>query len=256
MLIPFFVGTSLVLFFILRGIWLVLTHRMAKGFKYIAVGLLPPVTLWTVAMLCFPACSERCSGLSDWVTVKGKVVNAEGDPAEGVQITLRCIFTERGDYGESGNQQAREIVTDSNGTYELTEVRPLSAEMTAGYLVSSNAAVRRVPFFFGEVYVSPSFDGNDAEPRLTLPLISANRLRLARRSIRFLGWPGRKENDVWLPRSEGDVIFLPDIIIGNDPRIDEAKRAREESLRQMRKTAVRFGSSGYWDDKGTYRPFP
>jgi len=256
MLIPLFVGTSLVLFFILRGIWLVLTHRIAKGFKYMAFGLLPPVTLCTIAMLFFPACSERCSGLSDWVTVKGKVVNAKGDPAEGVQITLRCFFPERGDYVESYSQQARETVTDSDGTYELTEVRPLSTEMTAFYLVSSNAAVRCVPFFLGEVYVSPSFDGNDVEPRLTLPLISANRLRLARRSIRFLGWPGRKENDVWLPRSEGDVIFLPDIIIGVDPRIDEAKRSREESLKQMHKTAVRFGSSGYWDNEGTYRPFP
>ena len=218
MLIPpgLFVGSSFVLFFILRGIWFVVTHRTAKGFKYIAVGLLPPVTICTIAMLCFPACTERCSGLSDWVTVKGKVVNAEGVPVEGVHIALRCFFTERGDYVESYNQQAREIVTDSKGTYELTEVRPLSAEMTASYLVSSNAAVRRVPFFFGEVYASPSFDGNDLEPRLTLPLISANRLRLARRSIRFLGWPGRKEKDVWLPRSEGDVIFLPDIIVGDD----------------------------------------
>jgi hypothetical protein len=253
MRVLFFAGSLFAFSYIVRGVWFVSTQRAAKGLKCLAIGFLPPVAFVTLAMLLFPSCAEHDPGLAEWVTLKGKVVNANGHPVEGVNITLRTYFTERGDY--SGGQ-ARENVTDSSGTYELTEVHPLSLEMTAGYLVRSNTAVRCVPFFFGEVYASPSFDGNDAEPRLTLPLISENRLKRARRSIRYLGWPGRKENDVWLPRSEGDVIFLPDIRIGNDPSIEENKRAREEAMKQMHKTAVRFGPAGYWDDKGIYRPFP
>ena len=254
LIVLFFAGLSFVLFYVIRGVWFVFTQRAAKGLKCLAIGLLPPVAFVIFATLLFPSCAENDPWLSEWVTLKGRVVNANGHPVEGVNITLRTYFTERGDY--SGGQ-ARENVTDSSGTYELTEVYPLSLEMTAGYLVRSNAAVRCVPFFFGEIYATrPSVGEWEETPQLTLPVISENRLKRARRSIRFLGWPDRKENDVWLPRSEGDVIFLPDIIVGDDPSIEENKRSREEALKDMRKTAVRFGPNGYWNDKGTYRPFP
>lgn len=162
-------------------------------------------------MMLFPACLEKDPRLSEWVSLKGKVVNAEGRPVAGTQVKLYPWYTARDD--SYGCTQTKDVLTDTNGTYELTGVKPLSLEMTAGYLVAPSAAVQRAPFFFGIINVKPGVDDSNETPQLKVPLINENRLKLARRSIRYLGWNGRKENNVWLPRSEGDVIFLPDIVI-------------------------------------------
>jgi len=210
-MIILFLSCCFVFFCVIRGLWLVFNRRATQGLKHLACGLTPPIIFFTLAMTLFPACLEKDPRLSEWVSLKGKVVNVEGRPVAGTQVTLYPWYTARDDsYGFS---QMKDILTDTNGTYELTGVKPLSLEMTAGYLVAPSAAVRRVPFFFGIINVNPGVDENNATPQLTVPLISENRLKLARRSIRYLGWPGRKEKDVWLPRSEGDVIFLPDIVI-------------------------------------------
>jgi len=222
MIVLLLAGLFFVLFCVIRSLWLVFNLRATQGLKYLACGLTPPMIFCTLGMLLFPACLEKHPCLSEWVTLKGKVVNSVGHPVVGAHLRLYPQFTARDD--DYGRWQTREAITDESGSYELTKVKPLSLEMTACYLVRSNAAVRCVPFFFGEIYANPPEVGEgNTTPRLTLPVISENRLKLARRSIRFLGWPGRKENDVWLPRSEGDVIFLPDIIIGDDRQREQRR---------------------------------
>lgn len=69
------------------------------------------------------------------------------------------------------------------------------------------------------------------------------------------------------PTQEADVRAVKEVIrkqseeaeehrLWEEERTKDYLLSREEALKEMRKTAVRFGPSGYWDDKGTYRPFP
>lgn len=113
----------------------------------------------------------------------------------------------------------REALSDTSGTYELTAVKPLDIQRSVYYLGSSNAAVRAQQFFFGQVTATRSPDLGYTEPQLTLPLISENRLKQARRALfvyRLFGWRRSERKELCLPHSEGNVIFLPDITVADE----------------------------------------
>lgn len=86
------------------------------------------------------------------------------------------------------------------------------------HLVNPEAAERLQQFVYGQITARPTRDRGYryTEPQLTLPLVSENRFKQVRRFLlahKIFGRGCRESKDVILPRSEGDVIFLPDIII-------------------------------------------
>jgi hypothetical protein len=203
----------------LMGLCFLCTHRETKGLKYLGIGLLLPVALVFGPLYLASYFSRSHDASTNQVTLKGRVVDAAGVPVEGVTVNLYPCFT-GSDSSELYNRYPhRETVSNPIGAYALTEVRPLDIRHSVYYLGSSNAAVRAQQFFFGQVTATrPPYSGY-TEPQLTLPLISENRLKQARRTLfvyRLFGRGRPERADLCLPRSEGNVIFLPDITVANE----------------------------------------
>ena len=204
----------------LMGLCFLCTHRESKGLKYLSIGLLLPVALVLGPLHLAGYFSQSHDVSTDQVTLKGRVVDAAGAPVEGAEVKLSPFFT-GSDSGELYNRYPyREAVSTPFGAYALTEVKPLDIQHSVYYLGSSNAAVRAQQFFFGQVTASrPRCYYKYTEPQLTLPLISENRLAQARRALfvyRIFGWGRPEREDLRLPRSEGNVIFLPDITVPDE----------------------------------------
>ena len=166
---------------------------------------------------------------TDWVRIKGKVVNADGFSVEGANIKISPGSVGSGSGEFYNNYPSQVAVSDSNGCYELTCVEPLNMDMTCRYLVSSNAAVRSDGFFFGLIHAGKTLELEQTSPKLQIPLISENTLKLARRFIsvenKIFGRDDLERKDLCLPKSQGDVIFLPDIIINDsDPKTPAAAK--------------------------------
>lgn len=162
---------------------------------------------------------------TDWVTLRGKVLDSNGKPLGGVHVKVVPMPFEYPFSEFTAMYPPQTAVTGSNGVYELPDVRPLDMQTTASYLFNSNVAARSVAYFIGEIYAGKTEAAFMQDPCLTLPLISANRVQQARRyndfrkkwapkSARKSGWAEQK--GLYLPESKGDVIFLPDIIIDDD----------------------------------------
>jgi TolA-binding protein len=175
------------------------------------------------------------------VTLKGKVVNAQGAAVEGINIALVPSFT-GSDSGELYNRYPkREAVSDATGSYTLAEVQPLRLDLASNYLEYPEGTVRREQFFFGQVYAERSANVLfNSSHKLEVPLISENTLQQVRRSL-FLkkvlfGWGSRSTNTVSLLPSTGEVIFLPDIVVEDDgrkrPDAAAAPQAKEEPATQ------------------------
>lgn len=116
-------------------------------------------------------------------------------------------------------------VSGSDGSYELNNIFPLDIETTGNYLVCSNATMRSPSYFCGLIYADKSLPVERKSPYFEIPLISEKILLQARRYLSAKNalatkW-GRKmlleeQENVCLPESKGDVIFLPDIILNDD----------------------------------------
>ena len=217
------------LFLVLTGVCSVFTERLFDGLKRLVIGL-----SLLVACVFFPAMlfsSLRDDAHANTVSIKGKVVNADGNPVKGAHIKVVPDFTNAQSSEPYNHYPQRVAVSDSNGSFELTGVRPLSIQMTARYLVNSNVVdVSYDQFFFGQIYAGKSHDMERESPKLTLPLISESRIKQTRRYLLALslfgrGWIHKERDDVCLPRSKGNVIFLPDIMIDDEePRPSAAAK--------------------------------
>lgn len=163
---------------------------------------------------------------TDWVTLKGRVLDPNGKPLGGVHVKVVPMPFEFPFSQFAGLYPPQTAVSGSNGVYELPDVRPLNMKTTASYLVNSNAAVRAVAYFIAEIYAGKTEAAFMRDPCLTLPLISADMLQHARRYNDFrkkwlpkaagkTGWA--EQEGLYLPESKGDVIFLPDIVVADDP---------------------------------------
>lgn len=209
-----FGGLSLSLFLMVRG----LTSRATDAGKCLAIGLFLPIVIVVVPLMVFASLTQSNDHHTDMVTLKGRVVTSSGNPVEGVEIEVTPLFT-GSDSGEMYKRYPRrKAVSDSTGVFELTKVKPLDVNLTAWYLVNPEAAERLQQFVYGQITARPTRDRGYryTEPQLTLPLVSENRFKQARRFLlahKMFGRGYRESKDVILPRSEGDVIFLPDIII-------------------------------------------
>ena len=162
---------------------------------------------------------------TDWVTLKGRVIDAKGSPAEGAHIKISPLFTGSESAEQHNKYPSQVAISKEDGTYELPCVKPLSMEMAASYIACSNAAVRNQQFFFGLIYADKKLALESKPPKLRIPLISENILTRARRYNKITNTLMGKDNqkyalkeqtNVYLPESKGDVIFLPDIILEDD----------------------------------------
>jgi hypothetical protein len=201
------------------GFYYLCTQRRARGIKCLAIGLFLPVVLVAVPLSVVGFFSRSHDASTDQVTLRGRVVDATGAPVEGATVGITPWFT-GSDSGELYNRYPhRETLSSAIGAYELTEVQPLGIQHSVYYLGCSNAAVREQQFFFGQVTATHSPLSGYTEPQLTIPLISENRLKQARRTLfvyRIFGWGRPERKDLRIPRSEGNVIFLPDITVANE----------------------------------------
>ena len=203
----------------LMGFALLFMSKPVKGLKYMAIGLLLPIALVMGPLSLAGFFSQSHDASTDQVTLKGRVVDAAGVPVAGASVAITPFFT-GSDSGELYNRYpCRETLSDSIVAYELTQVKPLDIRHSVYYLGCSNAAVREQQFFFGQVTATRAPLSGYTEHQLTLPLISENRLKQARRALfvyRVFGWGRPERNDLSLHRSEGNVIFLPDITVTNE----------------------------------------
>jgi len=211
-------GVVLGLGLALKGLFFLFAGKVTQGLKYMATGLFLPVALVMGPLSLAGYFSRSHDAGTDQVTLKGRVVDAAGAPVAAATVEVTPFFT-GSDSGELYNHYPRrETLSNAIGVYALTEVKPLDVQNSVYYLVCSNAAVREQQFFFGQVTAARSPHSEYTEPQLTLPLISENRLRQARRTLfvyRLFGWGRPERADLDLPRSEGNVIFLPDITVAN-----------------------------------------
>lgn len=203
-----------------KGVWYVLARRALSLHASFAAGVMLALAYFSVAYWHVGGFRTRYDVLQERVTLKGRVVDASGVGAEGVQVRIEPGFT-GSDSGDLYNwYPARETVTDAGGSYALADVKPLSERMTAFYLVNSNATLRSDHFFFGLIRAERPRHSGYTPPQLEIPVVSENSLKRARRMLRgyhMLGWPPRERKDLCLPRSQGDVIFLPEIVLADEP---------------------------------------
>lgn len=203
----------------LMGLAFLLSGKVGKGLKHMLIGLALPCILVIGPMSLVGHFLYDGDADTDHITLKGRVVDAAGVPVAGASVAITPFFT-GSDSGEMYNRYpCRETLSDSIGAYELTQVKPLDIRHSVYYLGCSNAAVRAQQFFFGQVTATRSPLSGYTEHQLTLPLISENRLKQARRALfvyRVFGWGRPERNDLSLHRSEGNVILLPDITVTNE----------------------------------------
>lgn len=204
----------------LMGLAFLLSGKVGKGLKHMLIGLALPCILVIGPLSLVGHFLYDGDANTDRITVKGRVVDTAGSPIEGARVNLTPSLTGC-DSGELYRYYScEEAVSDATGNYELAVTKPLSIQNTMYYLGSSNAAIRAQTFFFGQVTAEHSTYRGYAEPQITVPLISENRLRRARRALfvcRLFGWGRPERSDLCLPRSEGDVLFLPDITLTDEP---------------------------------------
>lgn len=213
------IGISFCIGSALRSLWLICTKRFAQGFKCFLLGSALPIFIFFICVifLCHYLASDE-NDKKNWVALKGRVVNSKGQPKEGAFIKITPLFTGC-DSGELYRRYPKpSAITDSNGQYELKDVKPLSNRMTWRYMVRSNVAVHSQSFVFAQVTAKEAGDHAYVRPQLTIPVISESRANRARRTVRIINFFTSLNPDKTppcLPESNGNTIHLPDIIIPN-----------------------------------------
>jgi len=161
--------------------------------------------------------------LPEWVILKGKVLDGGGKPISGLKLmVVQCPFTQSGDIRKQFPPQYAETAPD--GSYEIQNLAGPDFTMVADYLINTNILTRSscyadIPF---SVSIYNQTSGAHNLPLCKLPLITEENATYARRYIALMRKikspsPSRKEpveqEGVLLPKSKGNVIFIPDIII-------------------------------------------
>lgn len=165
----------------------------------------------------------------DRISVKGKITESTGKPISNTIVTGLVIPS-------NNSSKINEYIckTDSKGFFEITNLNPPNPYHIAGYLNGGNPRNGNSPFFMQIVCVNNSLMGKTEIPLITENLLLQSRalLEIMRRlELRRDGNTKLKENcDVVLPKSKGDVIFLPDIILDDDkPKSPSQKTDKQSS---------------------------
>lgn len=146
---------------------------------------------------------------NDQITLKGRVVDEQG---KGLPSASVLIWPE----GAETSEFERRTVTDNEGRYEINDVVPADWLKVAWYLTDEKS--QHVP---GAVVVSVKKHGY-AYPKesLVVALVTDEQLEPARRMNliangilkRTMGKDLPERKDFLFPKSEGNVIFVPDIV--------------------------------------------
>jgi hypothetical protein len=229
-----------VLGLVVKGAWAVLTQRALSMRKSFAVGVMLALAYFSVAYWHVGGFRTRYDRVQEQVTLKGRVVDTAGVGAEGVNVRIDPGFTG----SDSGDlyrwYPARETVTDAGGSYALSDVKPLSERTTVFYLVNPEVTMQQEHFFFGLIRAERAQFSGDREPQLKIPVISENSLKRARRTLRgfhMLVWTPRERKDLCLPRSQGDVIFLPEIVIADEPSAQPQRSSHGDEAGAVQESA-------------------
>lgn len=154
---------------------------------------------------------------TDWVTLKGRTVTIDGAPFEGAIVCLEPLFTGQDSSEQYDNYPSQKTTTGASGFYELHYVKPLSIDMVVGYLINSNAVERSQNFFYGLICAKNLNTTAYIPHQIQMPLISEDILNMARRRLSLKSKEFQyKHKTPYLPESNGNVVFLPDIIIAGD----------------------------------------
>jgi hypothetical protein len=109
---------------------------------------------------------------TDWVTLKGKVGNIDGNPAAGAHISLRPLFLGDAASARYDAYPQQDAVSEPDGSFIMPYVKPLDADLTERYLLSSNSVLSQAKFFYGLITARKPNVINSGEPQLMFPIIS------------------------------------------------------------------------------------
>lgn len=76
----------------LMGLVFLFTQKVAKGLKYLAIGVFLPIFLVIGSLALAGYFSRSHDASTDQVTLKGRVVDAAGAPVEGATVELSPLF--------------------------------------------------------------------------------------------------------------------------------------------------------------------
>lgn len=158
---------------------------------------------------------------TDIVTLKGKVINTEGKPIGGVRlVATQCVYADTSEIDHAYPPQYATTLLD--GTYELQNLVAPGFERVAQYLmypksIADDQGDANKPFST-QIIIPGPFTNNFFS---TIPLITEEAAVFARRYMSIMNklYPPEKKYKGWvekegivLPKSKGNVIFVPDII--------------------------------------------
>jgi len=235
-------GPIICLCFALKGLWYLCTKRVNPGLKILVVSVVVPTIIFFVIINLIGIYTKANRAAANWAVLKGRVLNEDGTPAEGVHVKISPDYIYAQTNEPYNHYKKREAITDSEGLYELKQVQTLSTQMTVSYFVNSNVVdYSSTSFFYGLIYADYSSFVEWDKPKLRFPVISENRIKQVNRYLFFNRIGGRNfkfREDVSLPESKDDVIFLPDIVVSDTRQKDADLLLTMEKMRTWEPKAV------------------
>lgn len=161
---------------------------------------------------------------TELVTLRGRVLSSNGKPIGGMKLRSEyCIFAEASEVYRQFPPQFATTLPD--GSYELPDLEAPGFEDVASYLMSGDSIVG-IPEYEATPFSVLIYDESALSEKYNLlcklPLIAEENAAFARRYLsimnklspptkKFKGWV--EQEGIVLPRSKGNVIFVPDIIL-------------------------------------------
>jgi hypothetical protein len=158
---------------------------------------------------------------TELVTLRGRVLSSNGKPLGGMKLRAEyCIFAEASEVYRLFPPQFATTLPD--GSYELPDLVAPGFEEVASYLMSGDSIVG-IPEYEAKPFSVSIGDERDYPHSLCKTLlITEETVAFARRYMsimnklspptkKFKGWV--EKEGIVLPKSKGNVIFVPDIIV-------------------------------------------
>lgn len=167
---------------------------------------------------------ELCLGES-FLSIKGRVVDAEGKGVSGIRIT--GLFDP---LPETGRYRTFSAVSGKDGCYEIARIPAPSVWTVGGWLTGGDPLTAQSRFYLQINVESPQ----KGDAIRHLPLITENLMAQARRfketmksantRLKMEGESLKEGPKDSIPKSQGDVIFVPDIVLKADTSSGETQQ--------------------------------
>lgn len=172
---------------------------------------------------------ELCLGES-FLSIKGRVVDAVGKGVSGIRIT--GLFEP---LPEAGRYRPFSTVSDKDGSYEIARI-PAPSVWTVGGWLNGGDPLTAHSLFYLQIKVESTQKGDVIRH---LPLVTENLLAQARRfqeTMKSANARLKTEGEIlkeWpkdsIPKSQGDVIFVPDIVLKADTSAGEKQQQQKST---------------------------